>query len=318
VEHFNHTTWIEAAIRAPSSHNTQPWKFRALEDGAEILADRTRALPVNDPFDRELTISCGAALFNLRIAVASVGRDSEVKLLPDTGDPDRLAAVRLRDGPADPDLARLRGAIDERHSTRSAFRNAPLPEGLAGEVDAAARSEGARLRLVEGDVRATAASLVSEGDRLQFGDPRWRRELASWMRPRRSGDGLTTPLLTGPVSRFVVRGFDVGGRVARGDAELARGAPLLGVLATDDDEPRAWLRAGQALQRVLLTAAARDVQAGFLNQPCQVAALRPRLADAVSPGEVPQIVVRLGVPKAPLRDAPRRPIADVLVPAPRI
>ena len=62
---------LEAAVQAPSSHNTQPWLFR-VEDGAvHLLADRTRALPVNDPDDRELTISCGCALLNLRVAAAT-------------------------------------------------------------------------------------------------------------------------------------------------------------------------------------------------------------------------------------------------------
>ena len=83
-------------VLAPSSHNTQPWWFRVGEDTVELFADRTRSLPVNDPFDRELTISCGAALTNLVVAARAGSLEPQVDVLPDPGEPDLLARVVLR------------------------------------------------------------------------------------------------------------------------------------------------------------------------------------------------------------------------------
>lgn len=300
---------LEAAVRAPSSHNTQPWLFRTHGDTVELFADRTRALPVNDPFDRELTISCGAALFNLRVAAAHQGLAAEVALDPG-GHEDLLARVLLRDGPVDEELARLQPAIRARHTTRQAFKDVPLPAGLPKALIAAAGAEGAGLRPLDGTVREQVASLVSDGDRMQFDDPRWRRELASWMHSRRRGDGLAMAAAVAPISRLMVRHFDLGSRVGEADEKLALQAPWVAALTTEQDDTGAWLRAGQALERALLVAASRGVQAGYLNQPCQIEQLRPRLAELA--GRFPQIVLRLGEPAEEPRPAPRRAVSDVL------
>lgn len=305
---------VTTAVRAPSSHNTQPWRFTVDGDLLGLRADRTRALPVNDPEDRELTISCGAALFTLRVAAAARDLTAEVSVLPDRTDPDLLATVRLGPGPADSGLAGLLGAVARRRTHRSAFTGEPLPADLLDRLAAAAAAEGARLELVAPTARDRVAELVERGDRAQFADRRWRRELASWMRPRSSGDGLAVPPPS-IATRLVVTTFDLGARIGRADARLVRDAPALAVLCTGDDGPAEWVRAGQALQRVLLVAAAQDVFAGFANQPCQIGGAQRR-ALAAEVGGTPQAVLRLGRPGAPDREpAPsaRRPLDDVLV-----
>ncbi len=300
---------VRAATLAPSSHNTQPWRFRANGDTVELFADRTRALPVNDPYDRELTLSCGAALFNLRVAAAALGRATRIELLP-SEDPDLLARVSLVEGEPE-ELAELEPALTARHTTRDAFSEQPIAEHLTERLLSAARREGPTPRILGTAARNALAVLVGEGDRRQFDDPRWRRELASWLRPRRKGDGLATSALAAPVARAVVRALDLGERTARGDAQLAASAPLLLVLSSDGDEPRDWLAVGQALERVLLEAAADGVQAGYLNQPCQVEPLRDQLAKLVGDHH-PQVVLRLGHPAKALDAAPRRPVDAVL------
>jgi hypothetical protein len=118
--------------------------------------------------------------------------------------------------------------------------------------------------------------------------------------------------VSGPVTRLVVSRLDLGARQGRADAALATGAPVLAALTTPGDTPADWLAAGQALGRVLLEAAATGLQASYLNQPIQVAALRPRLA-ALLPGDgVPQLLLRLGHPAADLDPAPRRPVEEVV------
>ncbi|MGY1679964.1 hypothetical protein [Geodermatophilus sp. SYSU D01176] len=124
---------VEAAVLAPSSHNTQPWWFRVGEHTVELHADRTRALPVNDPFDRELTISCGAALMTLLVAARTRGLEPDVAVLPDPDDPDLLARIIVVPGaqPADEELA---PAIPARHTHRERSRGAAHPRPAAGRA----------------------------------------------------------------------------------------------------------------------------------------------------------------------------------------
>jgi hypothetical protein len=304
---------VARAVQAPSSHNTQPWLFRLGDGRAELLADRRRALPVNDPDDRELTISCGCALMTLRVATAAAGLGEETTLLPDPGDEDLLARV-VFGGPPDSALARLAPAIDGRHTLRAGFADRAVTPDDRGELVDAATSEGAWFVPLDGEeTRAEAVSLVADGDAALWQNPSWRRELAQWMHPRRQGDGITLPWLTLPAARLVVRSFDMGGGVAAHDSQLADGSPLLAVLGTPGDTPRDWLVAGQALQRLLLRGVGSGLQASYLNQPAQVAALRPRLAALTGRDGAPQTLLRMGYSAEALAPAPRRPVADVLL-----
>jgi hypothetical protein len=300
------------AVKAPSSHNTQPWSFRIAGEALEVRADRSRALPVNDPDDRELTISCGAALFNLRIAAQAAGFDAKIELFPDQFDADLVARVRFRADGGVRDRP-LFDAIDVRRTHRKAFRELDPPDDVLDLLVTAAAEEGAALHVLDDDGRRGAARLVAEGDRLLFADRRWRRELAGWVRSRRHGDGLTVSSLGGPVVRRAITWFDLGESRARQNEKLVRDAPVLVVLTTVGDSPDDWVVAGQALEHVLLAAASEGLQASYLNQPCQVAELRPRLGALVPDGSVPQMVLRIGYPSLERLDAtPRRPLDAVL------
>jgi len=187
---------VEQAVLAPSSHNTQPWLFRIDGESLELYADRARGLRVNDPDDRELTVSCGAALLNARVAAEHAGAALEVELLPDGDGGDLLARARLAGGSSAD--ARLFAAIADRRTYRRPFSDRAVPADALARLEEAAAAEGAWLDVLDGRRRAELVSLVAEGDRTQFADPRWRRELASWMRSRRAGDGLALPRLAAP------------------------------------------------------------------------------------------------------------------------
>ena len=305
---------VGSAVLAPSSHNTQPWIFEIGDSGLRLIADRTRALPVNDPDDRELVISCGCALLNLRAAAAKEGLGANVSLLPDEEDEDVLAEVSLS-GSADQELAGLAEAISERRTYRKRFLPKTVPDDVVTALLAAADVEGARLvPLIGEDTRKAAARLVAEGDAIQWSNPSWRRELAQWMHPRRKGDGLSLPWLAVPAAQIVVRSFDMGGGIGAKDSDLAENSPLLAVLTTPADDVANRLAAGQALERVLLTAAAVGLQASYLNQPVQAPDLRQRLASLCAGKSVPQILMRLGYPGDSLPAAVRRPLEEVIKP----
>jgi len=303
---------VGQAILAPSSHNTQPWIFRIGRSEIDLIADKARALLVNDPDNRELSMSCGAALMNLRIAAANREAGIQVERLPDNSEPDWIARAMMSDSVEPNGLGALADSVPLRRTYRKEFAHRELDDATISQLIDTAEMEGAQLRpLRTEEARLEAAALISEGDAAQWDDTHWRKELAASMHPRRRGDGLTVPALAAPITRMVVRMFDMGGGVGTKDRQLAEASPLLAVLCTEHDDVRTWIRAGEALQRVLLTACQCGLQASYLNQPIQVASLRPRLQDLVG-GGFPQILLRFGYPTEAIPMAPRRPIEDVI------
>lgn len=303
---------LRFAILAPSSHNSQPWWFRVVGDHVDVYADRTRALPVVDPDDRELTISCGAALFHLRLALRFFGYKDVTSILPDAEDPDFLARVGLDGVHHTLDVERrLFRAITSRRTNRCAFPADPLPEDALVAMAGAAEEEGAHLTIsAEPRTREEIAQLVSQGDLVQMSDKRFRRELASWIHPARHGsrDGMPGSALgvsrileslASPGASLVIRTFDLGKGQAARDRALAENSAALGTVWTEDDSPRSWLRAGQALARVLLAATAEEISASHLNQTIEVAALRPKMAQAIGVTGHPQVLLRFGYGASP-------------------
>jgi hypothetical protein len=161
--------------------------------------------------------------------------------------------------------------------------------------------------------------LVCESDKLQFADPSFRRELASWMHARHGlhRDGMSVasmgvPDIFTPINAFAVRTFDVGEGRAATSAEIIEFTPALAVLATDRDCPEEWLLAGQALAHVLVAATAAGLSTGYLNQPIEIPALRLRLAEMTSPHLYPQLILRFGYgPSIP--PSSRRSLDEVII-----
>jgi hypothetical protein len=311
---------VQVAVRAPSSHNSQPWRFRLTDDVLELRADRSRALPVIDPDDRELIISCGAALFHVGVVLRHYDSMPRIERLPDAADPDLLARVHIgvaREQTAEDEA--LFHAIAARRTFRRRFADRCLPEGLDSMLEVAARAEGAWLQVFRTkEARHAVADLVGEADRLLMSDQRFRRELAAWLRPNRGkrrdglpGYALGLGTLRAAVGPMVVRMFDAGRGQAARDRRLVAEAPMLVLLGTAHDTPYHWLVAGEAVAHVLLRAQVCDIAASFLNQPIEVPELRPRLQTLAGRDGFPQLLLRLGYGRA-LRATPRRPVAEVV------
>ncbi|MFM8470053.1 MAG: Acg family FMN-binding oxidoreductase [Limisphaerales bacterium] len=314
---------LRYAVLAPSNHNTQPWLFQVRGNCVELYADRARALRVTDPGDRQLLISCGCALFHLRVAIWHFGALDRTHLLPVPGDPDLLARVSLgaEDSPT-PQQEALFQAILTRRTNRQLFRDDPLPDALKHDLVKAAERESAWLHFADDRTQRNAlADLIAEGDRQQWANRRFRLELAAWLHPndgdardgipnsaQNAGDLLS---VAGPI---VIRTFDLGEGQAAKDRDIAAYSPGLVVLGTDADEPWAWLCAGQALARVLLCARAGEVWASYLNQPIEVPTLRPRVTEVIGRSGHAQIILRLGYGPN-VSPTPRRAVAEVLIPS---
>ena len=211
-----------------------------------------------DPIDRELKISCGAALFFLRMAIRHFG-NVDIVILPDGHRSDLLASVRLG-GPheATKDDEVLFDAIPKRHTNRKPFQDRELPAALPAALSNAAENEGAHLRFVnDPEQRKAIGELIGEADRAQWADKRFRHELAAWVRTTTSTsyDGVQSNLLDmGDLNSFamphVIRNFDLGSGQASKDRESVAESPGLVIVGTDGDTPETGMTAGQALARV--------------------------------------------------------------------
>jgi nitroreductase len=309
------------AVLAPSPHNTQPWLFRINTSDVEIFADPRRVLPVADPHRREQTLACGCALYNLRVAAHYFGQGYTVEAFPDPHQPDLMARFTLR-GPtetASEDIV-LFQAITGRRTNREAFQPDPIAEEILTELTEASAAEGAWLAIVtDDDTRKAIAELVAQADRTQWSNHGFRKELASWIRTdaEHQADGIPTRELgfrdwmsfAGPA---LVRTFNRGDNQAAHDAEIASHSPAIGVLGTYEDDPGSWLRAGQALESVLLHAQSEGLSVSHLNQPIEVADLRPAVGKIVDRDDFPQVILRLGY-GPPVGPTPRRNVHSRLL-----
>jgi len=310
-------TVIGAAGAAPSIHNTQPWRFVLRPEMVELHLDPQRLLPFADPTGREARISCGAALFNLRIALRANGIEPAVALIPLRAHQSLLAIVRPASYrvPSPTELA-LHGAIPRRRSHRRPFHPAPVPQGSLRSIVYAAGVEGGYLRLAQDPPTVSAiAVLLRRANELQQADPAYQQELARWTfeaGERRDGVPHTA---SGPRPEdgdlLTMRDF------APGRARPTRqfeSDPLFGVLLSAGDTPTDQLRCGQALQNALLTATSHGVGASIMSGPTEVPAARASLRQLVGGSRWPQLVLRFGS-AVPTAATPRRPVAELIDPA---
>jgi nitroreductase len=306
---------LETAALAPSVHNTQPWAFRVAPDVIELHIDPERRLPVADPDDQELRLACGAALFNLRLALLARGVRPAVALYPDPARPQLVAQVRRAGiGHATPELMRLLEAVPRRHTNRRPFTGAPVAAAERYALRRAAAEEGALLYLVPPAHRAELGRLSIAAHRRQLTDPAFRDELLRWTgRGPEQVDGVPARV-AGPRpaahDRWVVRDFTAGAGRER-PAGKDEDEPLLAVLIPHVTGSAAEVRAGEAMQRVLLTATDDGLAVSFLSQLVEVPDAREALRKLVGAVRAPLAVLRIGH-GLPAGRTPRRPTADMV------
>ncbi len=308
---------VSTAARAPSVHNTQPWRFRINPYDVELLADPRRKLRV-DPVGREMLVSCGAALFALRLATRSLGYRPIVTLFPDPAQPRLLARISLGAGAPMTALEReMLNGVPHRHTHRGAFCSGPLPPRLVAGMQHDALAEGATLALVQRsvDYERLASLLAATGSRQDV-DPaatadimRWAGAAAGTARDGVPARAFPSRPATEP-GRLRQRDFDLGRGVGR---EASPGGPpaVTAVLLTLGDRRADWLRAGQALQRLLLHAASKWVFASLYTQPLESAQIRQMVAERLAPPGFPQVLLQFGLADT-TQPTSRRPPANLV------
>jgi hypothetical protein len=314
---------VRAALAAPSVHNTQPWRFVSYRDRIEVYADLSRPLRVGDPGGREMVISCGAALFNVRLAIRHLGFMPRIRLLPDPARPDLLADIGWGEYARPTELdERLYRALPRRHTHRGPFDTVPVSPWLVGELCDVVRGQRATLYPVrdEGE-RRWLASIVRTAELAQRADGRFILERARWAtapevtRP----DGIPATAYPqqpdGLQFLFAGRDFAAGadwGFPLRPRRLDARAIGAVAVLATPSDRRLDWLLTGQALQHLLLYAMAHGAKVALHTQPLELPELRAKIrAQLLGRNGHPQMILRLGHSSRAVT-TPRRSVADVL------
>lgn len=310
---------IVGAVKAASSHNTQPWTFRLEPRRITVMPDFTRRCPIVDPDDHHLFASLGCAVENLVLTAQSMGLRAHVGFDAESG----AIPVGLEAAPVStPELLQ---AIEVRQCSRSLYDGSALSAAEMRELEEAGRGEGVRLRLLTGEhALGQVAEYVAAGNTDQFADAAWRRELQHWVRfnarsAGASGDGLYGPSMGNPavpdwLGRLFMRvAFSVK-QQNRKDIRYIRQSSAVAVLVSDHDDRRHWVEAGRCYQRFALQAAALNLRTAFINQPVEVPALRPQFAAYLGLGATqrPDLLVRVG--RGPLMPRSfRRPVDAVIV-----
>jgi hypothetical protein len=322
---------LNYAVLAPSILNTQPWRFRVMDRAMEVFADWSRLLPITDPHGRQMTISCGAALLNIRVALRAFSCHVATDLLPDKNSPELLARVTVSgvEQPSESDQ-RLRDAIVSRRTNRGELLDRPLSPELLAALAAASSSEDTILEIATApSAKDSVADLIVQAHENLLANPDYQREMGDWIGDRirevppvtLSGASIAGKTPTLPTQRElrIPTAASATRMFSRNPEALARlsrhltAAPIIALVATRDDTQRSWMAAGQGLQRALLEATANGASASFLNAPIEVPSLRPKLARIFGTESTPQLLLRFGYGRE-LPPEPRRPIAAVLDP----
>jgi hypothetical protein len=276
-----------------------------------------------------LTISCGAALLTLRIALRGFGYRCDSEFFPDPTAPDLLARLTISDREQSSEAdERLRNAIALRRTNRGEFLDRPLPPTLMTALSAAA-IDGCRLEIAAGQsVKDRVADLIAEAHAALLANASYQHEMGDWVSRRiseaksmsRPGASIagqtparpTQPELRVPSAASAARMFSRNPEAVARLSQHLTAAPIIALLSTPNDRPENWMMAGQGLQRALLEGAVAGACASFLNAPIEVPSLRPKLAELFETKAVPQILLRFGYGVA-IPPEPRRPVAAVLV-----
>lgn len=305
------------AVRAPSVHNTQPWRLESHPGRLDIYADYSRRLAVLDPSSRQLVISCGCAVMNARVSLASSGFGVEVVRTASLARTDLMASLRLTGSTSDADLGALDPMVEARITNRRRFDSGQITRDALRAMTRAARVEHASLVVVrDAPHRQTVVALSQHADYIESHNVAYRTELDAWTTDdgnRRDGvPGWAVPQSDDATPEQVpIRDFDT-----HGNATLPRHSPssddcTLALLCTDLDSPDHWLRAGEALERVLLEITRGGYVASPHTQVIEVPVARAQLRRDLGLTGYPHVLLRIGrAPATP--PVPRRPLDEVL------
>lgn len=314
--------WVELATKAPSGHNTQPWKFSIEERSITIYPDYKRSLPVVDADNHALFISLGCAIENIVIAANHKGFMSNILNFPKDAKEEciRISFQEMNCCEWDP----LYEMIRQRQSTRCLYDGKPIPEAHLEQLQEAAQQEDVEcIFITDKKDFEPLIGFIKEGNLLQFSNKAFVNELISWIRFSKrdayeKADGLNAqsmgmPFIPQWLGKWILNYLVSGRSEARKWEKLIRSSSALVLFVAQQHHKKNWLHLGRSFQRMALTASQLGIKLAHVNMPCEELKVRKKLVWHYQLGEKqPLLLVRLGYAKA-MPPAMRRPLSEVLL-----
>jgi nitroreductase len=314
-DHDTIRTALSLATRAPSIHNSQPWRWRVGDESLHLYIDAERYLPATDPDARDLLLSCGAALHHAVVALAALGWQAKVHRLPTPTQPALLATVELCPHPSSEIDVTLAAAIPRRRTDRRHYSCWPVPAADIALMGARAARAGVMLRRVESLPKLQR--IVAQAVWQHVTDHDYLTELTAWSGRHESVAGVparNTPS-SDPRAPLPGRLFAGPALAQPVDAKSADDNAAVIALGTKDDDSLARLRAGEVTSLVLLTATALGLSSCPVTEPLEIVETREAVrAEVFGVAGYPQMLLRVGwapVNSDPLPPTPRLPLPDV-------
>jgi Nitroreductase family len=290
---------VRYATLAASSHNTQCWKFKLDDRQISILPDLERRCPAVDPDDHHLYTSLGCATENLVQAAQAHGQQSTVEITSE-------GSIKIRMEPTQPVISPLFESIPDRQSTRTNYDGKPLSHETLQQLENVAHGTGINLILLtEKQALEKVLEYVIAGNTAQMNNPAFVKELKSWIRFNgeeavRRGDGLFAQSSGNPsaphwLGNILFDRFFTPKAENEKYTQQIRSSAGIAIFVSDHNTQSHWIEAGRCYQRFALQATVLGIRTAFLNQPVEVADLRPQFADYLGIGDRrPDLVVRFG------------------------
>ena len=305
---------LKYAILAPSSHNTQPWKFSVGEDEIRIFADQTRWLKVADPDQQELYISVGCALENLLIAAEHFKYGHQVTYFPKFDQEELVAIVKFK--PQDQQVPLIRdpalfNVIPTRHTNRKFYEERFIPQTDLQRLQNCCVEKGIWLHLTDDmEIKRKVDELIIRGDVIQFSDPAYRKELGYWI-----GQGVFgTPWLLSKIGELAITYMNMGKGQAKKDSKVLMSAPILAALSSRMNDMESQVKIGQVFERLCLMATLLKISVHPMNQILEIPELKTEVGKLIPiPDVFLQHTFRMGYAEPEKKCTPRRPLEEVFM-----
>jgi len=311
---------IKYAAKAPSGHNTQPWRFKTRNDTIYVLPDFTRALPVVDEDNHALYISLGCALENLIIAANQLNYETKIEIAGDEKRPHIL--VKLSEVP-EAGKSGLFDYIGKRQVTRGKFKPEKVPNDLLNGLFEETEGVHVRLFLSEKETESLIPYII-EGNSRQFSNKEFVNELVNWIRfsekeVMTKGDGIWSASMGLPATgrflgKIIMKNFVSAGSEEKRLRRLIRASAGFALFMVEKNDPVHWIKLGQSFQRFGLLATKNNISHAHLNMPCEELQVREKLIrDFQLEDLTPLLLIRFGYSE-PLPYSFRRNLYKLLDP----
>ncbi|OBB65318.1 NAD(P)H nitroreductase [Mycobacterium sp. 852002-30065_SCH5024008] len=306
------------ACRAPSVHNSQPWRWVADDGTLRIFVDRHRAMAATDHSGREVILSCGAVLDHLCVAMTAAGWEPKVDRFPDPDDPDQLASVTFSPlGHVTEAEHRRAEAILQRRTDRLPLGRPTYWDMFEPALRDTFDDTEVALDVLPDDVRPLLVEASQLTEELRLDDSYYHAELDWWTSSFALAEGMPPTALASDKESWrvdVARSFPIRSHADRRAEVKVDWAKIL-VLSTPEDTRSDVLRCGEVLSTVLLECTVAGMATCPLTHLIELDESRDIVRELIGMRGEPQVLIRVGI-APPLEHlpaaTPRRPLSDVL------